>query len=225
MNLHNIFKSFSKKRDGQEDDVFFESERYFKLCTCRIKNHNLVLLNEVDAVEESDDGILDDIRLIFKPDKMTKRHVNSFYRDKYLVLWARALLVNQRKIIFAHKNTEHTVTQLSVQDTDTDAMVNAMRSDLDTPDEDEQRSTVECLSSIPWDPQICLEFLNRFLSFVRDRAMNDPRASDGKIVSFYFKPDSIRRGVLVKGFEKIIPKFQEYDYHKIPGWDTSALDE
>ena len=40
--------------------------------------------------------------------------------------------------------------------------------------------------------------------------MNDKRARKGKIVTFHYKKDK---------YDKIIPRFQYYNYKNVPDWD------
>ena len=195
MNFHRPLKL----AEEEEDKVLYEKEKFFKVSSVQVNEHHLFTMNEVNAVEEDEDGRLSEIKISFK----TLGNCENFYRNKFFTLWSHALLSGQKNILFGIKGKDMKLQRIFSMEANTEAMVEEMKRES---------------GSLAWNPDDILNFLYRFLTFVK-MVMKDERVTNGRVVSFIYKKGQKKLGQYKKGFDHIYPKFENYDYKHVPDWD------
>jgi hypothetical protein len=181
-----------------------EAEKHMKIKSLLFKNkHTLVTISEVNAVGKgySRFGIGDD-------------RINEI--DCLLTLETSKLKVLVHKEQFFHENLlkYFTLTQVSGKDRLILGLKNHYRNqwkleDVEVIDSSQPVSFATKMTHYQgkekWDPKIYLDFLDRFLDFLKD-IMQKTKTKEGSVTILTFQPD----------FQELIPKFMKYNYQHLP---------
>lgn len=213
MNLHRLSKNalmnfhrFLKLQKEDEDMKLYEEEKFYKLSSFRFNDHSLVTINAVNAVEENESGELSEVRIAFKGKPVRE----TIYFPWFFKIWSHAVLCGQKKIIMGNYS-ENFQELLSVTSMDlaTEMIFEGRR--VDSTKKGSYSSYRNYKNRFSRTSDDILNFLDRFLTFVKE-VMNDDRVNNnGRVVSFQY----IWKADHGTGYKTIYPHFQNFDYKKI----------
>jgi len=178
-NMTHLLKFQQLATGGNVNEPVNEFEKHFLIFSAEFGSHQLLLLTELDAVD-SDGGL-------YKFAMKSPRHsdggelAEKFTKRKLPELWAQSVLTNSRATIVGQRDHDGSVTKVEV--IDREGWENQLESNM--------------VLKQNLKPQIQLDFLNRFLDYVKVRLSDVGPDEMGK---FYFSAKHMNPNV---NFEKL----------------------
>ncbi|XP_060570759.1 decapping and exoribonuclease protein-like [Ruditapes philippinarum] len=183
-------------KDGQPntDVPYTNCEKLYTVVKTELNKHSLVYSGEIDALNVDD--VNGDYYMEFKTNKEFSHpgNIKTFKRFKTKKWWAQSHLIGIKTIVCGFRDESGVVKRLDFYDTN--SLPDLAKKDVYN----------------PWKPNVCTNFLDKFLTFIKDSI----RIDDPKIVhTLRWSP---------RGRIECSPPLRNSEYNFLPQWyiDGSA---